>query len=55
MAKARIRNPTLDLYVVGGGSTSSITAVAEAAGAAPGLVVHHYGSREGLRRAVERL
>jgi AcrR family transcriptional regulator len=55
MAKARIRNSTLDLYVAGGGSSISITAVPEAAGAAPGLVVHHYGSKEGLRRAVERL
>ena len=51
MPKARIRNSTLDLYVARGGSSISITAVPEAAGAAPGLVVHHYGSKEGLRRA----
>jgi TetR/AcrR family transcriptional regulator, regulator of cefoperazone and chloramphenicol sensitivity len=55
MAKARILNSTLDLYVAGGGSSISITAEPEAAGAAPGLVVHHYGSKEGLRRAVDRL
>jgi AcrR family transcriptional regulator len=55
MAKVCIRNAALDLYMARGGSSISITGVPEATGIAPGLVLHHYGSKEGLRRALDQL
>ena len=52
-AKARIRNAALELYARQGEDRTSMRAVAGEAGVTVGLVVHHYGSKNGLREAVE--
>ena len=51
-AKARIRNAALDLYAANGEDGTSLRTVATAAGVTVGLVVHHYGTKDGLREAV---
>ena len=55
IAKARIRNAALDLHATKGESNTTIREVAKMSGVSPGLVVHHFGSKEGLRKAVEQL
>src|ERR1700738_1828172 len=52
-AKARIREAAMELFAAEGVGASSLRAVARAAGVSPGLVVHHFGSKEGLIRAVD--
>ncbi|RBY81752.1 TetR/AcrR family transcriptional regulator [Geodermatophilus sp. TF02-6] len=52
-AKARIRNAALDLFAERGEEATSLRAIASAAGVTVGLVVHHYGTKEALREAVE--
>jgi len=52
-AKARIRESALELFANQGVAATSIRAVAKAAGVSPGLIVHHFGSKEGLCRAVD--
>ena len=52
-AKARIREAAMELFGRQGVAASSLRAVARAAGVSPGLVVHHFGSKEGLVRAVD--
>lgn len=52
-AKARIRIAALSLFAEHGESGTSMRAVASAAGVTVGLVVHHYGTKDGLREAVE--
>lgn len=52
-AKARIRNAALDLFAEHGVDATSLRAVASAAGVTVGLIVHHYGTKETLRDAVE--
>ena len=54
-AKARIRNAALELYGATGESATTIRAIAEAAGVTPGLVLHHFGSKDGLGKAVAQL
>ena len=54
-AKARIRNAALDLYAQHGEDRTSMRAIAAAAGVTVGLVAHHFGNRDGVREAVERL
>ncbi len=54
-AKARIRNAALDLYGANGESATTIRAIAKSAGVTPGLVLHHFGSKAGLRHAVSQL
>jgi TetR/AcrR family transcriptional regulator, regulator of cefoperazone and chloramphenicol sensitivity len=54
-AKARIRNAALDLYAERGEDRTSMRAVAAAAGVTVGLVVHHFGTKDRLRDAVEQL
>ncbi|WP_157073315.1 TetR/AcrR family transcriptional regulator [Kribbia dieselivorans] len=54
-AKARIRNAALALFAGGGYDGTTMRAVATAAGVTVGLVVHHYGTKERLRDAVEDL
>ena len=47
-ARARIRDAALSVFVREGfGAT--VRTVAEAAGVSPGLVIHHFGSKSGLR------
>lgn len=52
-AKARIRNCALDLFAAQGVDATSLRTVAAAAGVTVGLIVHHYGTKEALREAVE--
>lgn len=52
-AKARIRNAALDLFAAQGVDATSLRAVAAAAGVTVGLIVHHYGTKDALREAVE--
>jgi TetR/AcrR family transcriptional regulator, regulator of cefoperazone and chloramphenicol sensitivity len=52
-ARARIRDAALVLFAEGGYSGTSIREVAKAAAVSPGLVQHHFGSKEGLREACD--
>jgi len=51
--KARIRDAALELFAAHGVAASSMRAAAGAAGVSPALVVHHFGSKAGLIRAVD--
>ncbi|MFI6283825.1 TetR/AcrR family transcriptional regulator [Streptomyces sp. NPDC051018] len=51
-AKARIRNAALELHAAKGEANTTVREVAKAAGVTHGLVVHHFSSKEGLRRSV---
>lgn len=52
-ARARIRDAALELFGADGPDGVSVRVVAAAAGVSPGLVLHHFGSKEGLRRACD--
>jgi AcrR family transcriptional regulator len=52
-AKARIRDAAMRLFAAEGVAASSLRAVAAAAGVSPGLIIHHFGSKQGLIRAVD--
>jgi AcrR family transcriptional regulator len=52
-AAARIRDAALRRFAARGVAATSIRDVARAARVSPGLVQHHFRSKEGLRRAVE--
>jgi len=52
-ARAVIRDEALRLFAEHGPDTVTIRQIAAAAGVSPALVVHHFGSKEGLRRAVD--
>ena len=43
----------MELFGASGVAASSLRATARAAGVSPGLIVHHFGSKEGLIRAVD--
>ena len=51
--RARIREAALRLFAADGIAATSIRAVAEEAGVSPGLIVHHFESKDGLCRAVD--
>ncbi|CAJ1500397.1 TetR/AcrR family transcriptional regulator [[Mycobacterium] holstebronense] len=51
-ATAKIRDAAIDQFGRHGFSVS-IRAIAEAAGVSAALVIHHFGSKEGLRRACD--
>lgn len=53
-ASARIRNAALEGFALRGVAGTSIRDVATAAGVSPGLVQHHFGTKEGLRAAVNQ-
>ncbi|WP_159851346.1 TetR/AcrR family transcriptional regulator [Nocardia sp. CY41] len=53
-AKTRIRNAALEFYSIKGETNTTLREVARAAGVTHGLVVHHFGSKEGLRRALDQ-
>lgn len=53
-ARSRIRNAALELYAANGEDRVSMRAVAAAAGVTVGLVQHHFGTKDGLRTAVEQ-
>ena len=50
---ARIRNAALELFAARGVTATTIREVARAAGVSPGLVQHHFGTKDGLREAVD--
>ncbi len=52
-AKARIRETALQLYADRGPDRVTVRDVAAAAGVSPSLVIHHFGSKAGLRKAVD--
>jgi AcrR family transcriptional regulator len=52
-AKAVIRDEALRLFAECGVDAVTVRQIAAAAGVSPALVVHHFGSKEGLRRAVD--
>jgi AcrR family transcriptional regulator len=52
-ARAAIRDEALRLFAAHGPDAVSLRQVAAAAGVSPGLIVHHFGSKEGLREAVD--
>src|SRR5436190_1192209 len=49
--KARIRDAAMELFAREGAAAGSLRAVARAAAVSPGLIVHHFGSTEGVIRA----
>ncbi len=51
-ATARIRDAAIELFGRDGFSVS-VRAIAAAADVSPGLVIHHFGSKEGLRKACD--
>ncbi len=51
--KARIRDAALMLFPEHGFSETTLRQVAGEAGVSPGLVVHHFGSKDGLREACD--
>lgn len=52
-AEERIVAAALDLFGHHGFRGTSVRAVADQAGVSPALVIHHFGSKEGLRSACE--
>jgi AcrR family transcriptional regulator len=52
-ARARIRDEALRLFGERGPDAVTIRTIASAAGVSPALVVRHYGSKDGLREAVD--
>lgn len=53
-AKAVIRNAALELFAEYGHQAVSVRQIAATAKVSPALVLHHFGSKEGLREAVDR-
>jgi len=51
--RARIRGAALARFPQEGFGATTLRAVAADAGVSPGLVVHHFGSKEGLREACD--
>jgi TetR/AcrR family transcriptional regulator, regulator of cefoperazone and chloramphenicol sensitivity len=52
-ARANIRTSALELFAAKGPDAVTIREIAAAAGVSPGLVLHHYESKQGLRDAVD--
>ena len=53
-AATRIRDAALELFPQHGFEKTTVRAIAEAAGVSPALVLHHFGSKDGLRQACDR-
>ncbi len=51
--RARIRDAAIELFGVRGVDGTSLKLIAEAAGVSQPLIVHHFGSKEGLRSACD--
>ncbi|NYH51632.1 MULTISPECIES: TetR/AcrR family transcriptional regulator [Nocardiopsis] len=51
-ARARIRDAAIECFGQHGFDVT-VRAIAEQAGVSPGLVIHHFGSKDGLRRACD--
>lgn len=52
-SRARIRDAAITLFADGGVAATSVRAIAAAAGVSPGLVIHHFGSKDALRIACD--
>jgi AcrR family transcriptional regulator len=52
-ARTKIREAALRLFGTEGFAVS-VRAIADAAGCSPGLVIHHFGNKDGLREAVDQ-
>jgi AcrR family transcriptional regulator len=52
-ARARIRDSAIALFAERGIGSATIRDIAQAAGVSSGLVRHHFGSKDGLRRACD--
>lgn len=52
-ARARIRDAAITCFADRGVAATSVRAIATAAGVSPGLVIHHYGSKDALRVACD--
>jgi AcrR family transcriptional regulator len=52
-ARARIRDAALHLFGEVGFRATTVRAIADRAGVSAPLVLHHFGSKEGLRQSVE--
>nr|WSZ18839.1 TetR/AcrR family transcriptional regulator [Streptomyces canus] len=52
--RAVIRDEALRLFAARGPESVTVRQIAEAAGVSPGLVVHHFGSKDGLRQEVDQ-
>ncbi|MFI5909712.1 TetR/AcrR family transcriptional regulator [Dactylosporangium sp. NPDC051541] len=48
-ARARIRDAAIKLFAEKGADATTVRDIAQAAGVSPGLLRHHFGSKEGLR------
>jgi AcrR family transcriptional regulator len=53
-ARAIIRDEALRLFAARGPDAVTVRQIAAAAGVSPALVVHHFGSKEGLREVVDK-
>lgn len=53
-ARARIRDSAIELFGRDGYAATSIRAIAAASGTSPALVLHHFGSKDGLRDECDR-
>jgi TetR/AcrR family transcriptional regulator, regulator of cefoperazone and chloramphenicol sensitivity len=53
-AVAVIRQAAMRLFAERGAAAVTVREIAAAAGVSPGLVMHHYGSKDGLKNAVDR-
>ena len=52
-ATARIRDAAIAEFGTHGMQRATVRAIAESAGVSPGLVLHHFGSKDGLRDACD--
>ncbi|MFD6190382.1 TetR/AcrR family transcriptional regulator [Streptomyces sp. NPDC060275] len=52
--RALIRDEALALFAAHGPDSVTVRRIATAAGVSPGLVVHHFGSKDGLRQEVDQ-
>src|ERR1700679_2065913 len=52
-ARTKIREAALNLFGTEGFAVS-VRAIADAAGCSPGLIIHHFGNKGGLREAVDQ-
>ena len=50
---ARIRDAAIAEFAAHGFTKTTVRGIAEAAGVSPGLVIHHFGSKDGLRAACD--
>jgi AcrR family transcriptional regulator len=53
-SRARIRDAAIERFAEDGVDGTSVRSVAAAAGVSPGLVIHHFGSKDALRVACDQ-